>query len=140
MNEFAVWDNYEEEFIEDELIAKYSDGIMIIADLDNDVCELLNNENYKDRYQSFDYIQKDDIEGNKIYADSSIVEFDLGLHSNRKRAIGFFSFCYTFKRYQIIVLNSFEINKDALYIYNPFNMGKFKIIDTVQQNKLGLIK
>ncbi len=141
MNEFIVWDNLEEEWVDEEYIARYSNGVLFVADLDNEVVDLLHNENDKEnRYVPFDYMEMLDINGNKIYSDSSIFKFNLGLYSDRKIAQGYFNYDSNMKRYNVLILNNFEINKHAIYEYNPFTMGKFEIIDNIQENKLGLIK
>jgi len=71
MNEFIVWDNYEEEFICDEDIAINSHGTIFECNPDAEVFNVLSDG--MNRYLKLDYIGKTDIEGNKIYADCSIL-------------------------------------------------------------------
>lgn len=68
-----------------------------------------------------------DINGDKIYTDSSIVESCNGI-------VGFItyhdsSFSYVFK----------SINSEINYTLNKETIKSMKIIDTIQENKLGLV-
>ena len=75
-----------------------------------------------------------DINGKSIYADSSIVEFkNIGSNYN-----GYFTFDIVKLCYKIIVLDIKSVRKE--FIFNSNNIENIKIIDTIQQNKLGLIK
>ena len=75
-----------------------------------------------------------DINGKSIYADSSIVEFK-NIGSNYT---GYFTFDLVKLCYKIIVLDIKSVRKE--FIFNSNNIENIKIIDTIQQNKLGLIK
>lgn len=142
MNEFIVWDkdNY---FGEDthfhELDRFLEDGLSVHFEKDNGLVII---EYDVDDYQypkpleieTFQYIGKKDIEGNKIYADCNIVEFEIYGDIYK----GYFKYS---KKHLAYVFNF--IGKRISYTINPtFNQdwSNFKIIDTIQQNKLGLIK
>lgn len=121
----------------------------------NDISEFLEdeiiniNKNHKD-------IGLKDINGKNIYADSSIVEFQLkddvifadftGAKPtiwNEIKMIGYFVFDNEDLRYEIDIVdwekNKTKSNFICLH-YNLATMSQFKIIDTIQENKLGLIK
>ena len=75
-----------------------------------------------------------DINGKSIYADSSIVEFkNIGSNYN-----GYFTFDIVKLCYKVIVLDIKSVRKE--FIFNSNNIENIKIIDTIQENKLGLIK
>lgn len=124
MNEFIFWNKHYEKFFDDLTIS----GINV-----NEALE--ENEDWI----ALPYIQKDDINNNKIYADCSIVEFrnnkDLGY-------LGYGYFIYNTKdlKYMIKVISSNEIYNNLELPYMPNVMNNIKIIDTIQENKLGLIK
>lgn len=84
------------------------------------------------------YIGKTDTEGNKIYANSSIVEFTMNYTDG----------CLPEKARGVFVYNNDTCSYDIVceweekFAHNSFWVGKaidFKIIDTIQENKLGLI-
>ena len=75
-----------------------------------------------------------DINGKNVYADSSIVEFkNIGSNYN-----GYFTFDIVKLCYKVIVLDIKSVRKE--FIFNSNNIENIKIIDTIQENKLGLIK
>lgn len=80
------------------------------------------------------YIGKKDIEGNKIYADRSIVEFQDALGIDCQ---GYLSLDTKSLQYYIVILNNELLENVRTDNYDLF---EFKIIDTIQENKLGLIK
>ena len=96
------------------------------------------------KYKLF-YIGLNDINNNKIYADSSIVEFDF-LGFGELTPDSYKAFVKWNKerfRYDIQTLSRVDKNSN-LYV---FDLGKcidrisnIKIIDTIQESKLGLIK
>tara|TARA_R110001606_G_scaffold2504_5_gene10998 strand:+ start:9539 stop:9853 length:315 start_codon:yes stop_codon:yes gene_type:complete len=99
---------------------------------------------------TFNYIGLKDIAGNKIFKDSSIVEFELKDFCPCKimemdceceiytKYRGYFTFNYNQLAYDIVLLN----NKKIKTVYNRKfkNIKNIKIIDTIQKNKLALIK
>ncbi len=87
------------------------------------------------QYPTFEYIKKDDIEGNKIYADCSIVEFDYKTISHSEKRICIFTYDDYTSRYWLRYagdVGTFEFDTERC--------KNIKIIDTVQENKLKLIK
>lgn len=92
------------------------------------------------------YIGKKHIEGNKIYADSSIVEFEIRLRTCTLPIIGYFQWNNRLLNYQIIVLDDKgddgKVYGGKIIPYSTYSSEIFdiKIIDTIQENKLGLIK
>ena len=122
MNEFIVYDG-------DELIGyEYllEDGRRVFV-LKNEGIERLGTitEPYDRPLLRYPYIGKTDIEGNKIYADSSIVEFstnDLGWQK------GYFSYNENGLNYQF---NS----KDGALLTDWMEIKNLKIIGTLQENK-----
>jgi len=123
MNEFIVWDKVIKKFWDYENIHE--------GDRPS-----LGNDNV------FAYISKKDINNKKIYADCSIVEFahryvkDDYSHDCILRGVFTYSedkLCY------VIELLPNDIYKVNFLSFNE-NSGLFQIIDTIQENKLGLIK
>ena len=88
--------------------------------------------------QVCNYIGKTDIEGNKIYADSSIVEFNMSGSKKNFKATGFFTFNKKNLSYEFVC---FKIDKKKLnscrYDIDWRNAYKdtFKIIGTLQEDK-----
>jgi hypothetical protein len=140
MNEFIVWDKYEEKFLNEENIAINGVGTLFEACLDEDVYNLFEKQ---DRFTVHEYIGKGDIKDRKIYADCSIVEFEIFLImpddtiKTQYKLNGIFTFNVDELRYEIDILNHSSF---VCLNYNIGNMRNFKIIDTIQENKLGLIK
>lgn len=94
----------------------------------------------------FDYIGKTDINGKKIYPDCSIVEFEIILRRSVLPIKGYFYFDKTSLKYKIKVLE--DLGDDGRtyglgtipYSTYRTEIENLKIIDTIQENKLGLIK
>ena len=126
MNEFIVWDEDSEIFI-DETKCILVDGTLFRNEKD------FANK-ISDDLSMFFSIGLKDINGKSIYADSSIVEFK-NIGSNYT---GYFTFDLVKLCYKIIVLDIKSVRKE--FIFNSNNIENIKIIDTIQQNKLGLIK
>lgn len=76
-----------------------------------------------------------DINGKSIYADSSIVEFEYFDIDPKNTCIlyGYFSFKQSELGYRVCTF-------DNSYFVSFTNIRNFKIIDTIQENKMGLIK
>ena len=85
------------------------------------------------------YIGKKDINDEKIYADSSIVEFEAlnGINTRIEIETGVFRYNSTSLRYEIQLI--IDGKYGCQYVYNKYVVN-LKIIDTIQENKLGLIK
>ena len=143
MNDFINKEK-EKEIINQVLDFLYCDipSIPISEYLEDEIKNI--NKNYKD-------IGLKDINGKSIYADSSIVEFQLK-HDvifadftgskptiwNEIKMIGYFVFNNEDLRYEIDIVdwekNKTKSNFVCLY-YNLETMSQFKIIDTIQENK-----
>jgi len=147
MNEFIVWNKKKNKFENNIYNAYRGDLLEFVRNSAGSLAIRTVNSIYSAENESlkgydcvaYDYISIKDINNNKIYADSSIIEFDLGLYSNRKKVIGYFTFNDILLNYEILILNNAEVNCEAIIDYNPFTCMNFKIIDTIQVNKLGLI-
>lgn len=137
MKECVFWDSEDSKFINWEEVSftkdKGDDFVIVMKEIDP-ICS-------EGRlYDSFDYIGLNDINNNKIYADCSIVEFDFLIDGNGfttfvwKKYKGYFYFCENTLSYKI---KTFD-NKKASY--SKRSVKNLKIIDTIQENKLGLIK
>ena len=126
MNEFIVWDEDSEIFI-DETKCILVDGTLFRNE--KDIANKISDD-----LSMFFSIGLKDINGKSIYADSSIVEFK-NIGSNYT---GYFTFDLVKLCYKIIVLDIKSVRKE--FIFNSNNIENIKIIDTIQQNKLGLIK
>lgn len=79
-----------------------------------------------------------DINGKSIYADSSIVEFDYKYLSGLvEKCIG----CFIYDKKQLLyTIKLVGTPSENCIDYLKSSMSNFKIIDTIQENKLGLIK
>lgn len=115
---YIVWDKAKKEFLYNNVYSLNQDG---------KVCFM--NVIHKN-LQAFQDIGIEDINNNPIYADCSIVEFEY-LGDKYK---GYFRYNNNFARYDLVLLSQ----KDTCVIDDNFQ--NFKIIDTIQENKLGLIK
>lgn len=118
MNEFIVWDDIKREF---------TNNVTYFMSFNED--GTINSYNGFGETKYFQYIGLRDTEDNKIYTDSSIVEFDD--ESKSKAYVRFRNFAYEFYFFE-----SGGFNK--LFEYD-FEKTRIKIIDTLQENKLGLI-
>jgi len=94
-------------------------------------------------FKEFELEKKDtelkDIDGKSIYADSSVFEFDFYLNMDKcDKLIGYFYFNDEIKAFNIKVLDN-EISEIGYAKYYKI-IKNFKIIDTIQENKLNLIE
>ncbi len=125
MNEFIVWDKQDKEFREDYLVSGDLDLSYIGTDVSNYRCTV------------HQYIGKKDINNKKIYADCSIVEFWFDNGKERVFLKGYFTYNDIDLRYEVDILG------DSKYVYLDYvheYFTCFRIVDTIQKNKLGLIK
>ena len=136
MNEFIVWysndinkDKFSKEFTLQELISQdHYDYISDSPLLVNYKVDSINRG-----------IGLKDTNGKSIYADSSIVEFIAKrLGKPNIKTIGIFKYSDVSLRYNIELITA--IGDYDLFAYDDINMSQFEIIDTMQENKLGLIK
>lgn len=133
MNEFIVWDKLKKCFADDVCcdVRLLKNDISYSLEIRDELFELFYNIGLKD------------INGKNIYADSSIFEFDYLVDIENEifqKRIGIFYFEKTFLAYHISFLNGMNRKGGNADNYNAFGMKNFKIIDTIQENKLGLIK
>lgn len=95
-------------------------------------------------HEIFAYIGKTDIEGNKIYAESSIVQVKITYDYGETFDIlkGWFRWNSEGLNYELIVPVNHNNNLNPREKYNysklHYKMCGLKIIDTLQENKLGL--
>ena len=135
MREFIIWSNELKEF---------SDSLTL-KELLKDVCE--NWDVYEvEECDYFEYIGISDITNRKIYAGSSIVEF---INDNDNEVYqGYFKYDEYHQRMFLWFFEPIKNNNPFGYSgknmerveYLPNIMRSLKIIDTIQENKLGLIK
>jgi hypothetical protein len=134
MNEFTVWNKSRKEFIEEKYLNMYAssaDGKYFFDCSDPyEYSDTLYSEN---SYEIFNYIGLTDIDCKKIYVDCSIVEF---LESDGSvYAKGYFVYDDKLLSYKV-----FDLDDNVFYKYSDFIAFKTKVIDTIQENKLGFIK
>ena len=137
MNKFIVW--YSNDINEDKFSMEFSLQELIAQDHLDYVSDSKQLVNYKvDSINNG--IGLKDINNKKIYTDSSIVEFK---HKTLvDKVIGYFTFANDeYLRYEIKILriNPSVKNKDN-FVFAKSLFSDIKIIDTIQENKLGLIK
>jgi hypothetical protein len=143
MKDWKIWSKREKEFIyPKKLHGKlpvcydfYSGDLFFGC---NDAVDGLS----KDEFIFLEDIGLKDIDGKIIYADSSIVEFMFyeffkNNPHNKRQLTGYFKWSQKNLCYGIQVLNDKEI---IGFSYDCEMVDSFKIIDTIQENKLGLIK
>lgn len=120
MNEYITWS---------EELKMFSDSLSL-KELIKDIKETWDDYEVEES-KFFQYIGLYDCTDRKIYADCTIVELFLGLDS----FIGYYSFNPKAICYEFIVIEGCE----NMSLGNRIG-SKIKIIDTIQENKLGLIK
>ena len=128
MKECIFWDSEDGKFINWEEVSftkdKGNDFVIVIKEIDH----IYSSARL---YDSFDYIGLNDTNNNKIYADCSIVK--LG------NDIGFIKYSPFLSANVFICLSSHK-TEQPLMECSLFNINNMEIIDTIQENKLGLIK
>lgn len=132
MEKFIVWDSYDKKFKEPQIEVWDT--------------SLININDYLETENVFKSIGKQDINGQEIYADCSIVEFDIVLRTCTLPIKGYFFFDRRLLSYNIKVLeDSGDDGKkygSRIIPYSTYlnEIKDIKIIDTIPENKLGLIK
>jgi hypothetical protein len=125
MNEFIVWDKWCGGFC--------TNSMTVLLDIPSKVHKI----ELGDRYVKHDLI-KTDIEGNKIYADCSIVEFEWYMNgsssSNREiiKLNGYFTYDNHSLKYRIKIL---DIDSLREFINYDYKVAYLKVIGTLQENK-----
>lgn len=136
MEKFIVWNESTKEFdIESYKYVLDCNGRLLERSKNNNSSVLYFDNNLK---HFFDIGLKD-INENSIYADCSIVELTYKDFSTSENVVlqGYFTWDDEDLRYEIDILNH------SLYICLNYRIDlvvNIKIIDTIQENKLGLIK
>lgn len=109
----------------------------MLDDLHFDKAVSLNEAlNSNEDFIILEYVGLKDINNKKIYANSSIVEFNNKINPTHKYK-GYFYYLPTKARYMIKVLTG---SLFTIWFYEPDDILNLQIIDTIQENKLGLIK
>lgn len=147
MNEFIIWDSKYKLFLDKNFKdtlqdngIDYEEDDLYYGDEYYPLCTMdfifkSNIDKYKSRLTKLVYLGLNDINNNKIYADCSIVEFEWKISGLKK--VGYFYYSNEYLCYMIKWVS--EYTSDVLF-YDKYTMKNFKIIDTIQENKLGLIK
>ncbi|WP_373069883.1 hypothetical protein [Sulfurimonas sp.] len=133
MNEFIVWDEKQKKFIQPsrEIVMTTKDGLL----------KGINGGNgFVEQWKPFSYIGKTDINNKKIYADCSILEFKMYGTKSVVSVKGYFYWSCEKLRYKFmsLVVDNYP-RKEKNIEWNRAIGQRFKIIDTIQENKLGLI-
>ena len=143
MNNFIVWDEDEREFyIVDTMIGtingyKVAKVKPLPENCDSECYSELKvfDWDYSDEDKIFKPIGIKDINNNPIYADCSIVEFEFfETLDNMINIKGYFQYHKESLSYLVYI---FEYKRRIEFL--QYRMRNFKIIDTIQENKLGLI-
>ena len=141
MREFITWDKKKKTFLEPEDFVIDNNSKVYKWLSDNTLKPFKENE-----VQLLKDIELKDIEGKSIYADCSVIEFDYLFDDGKSHYKGYFTYDNENARYKI---RAYEFSKDKKVKINntlwhiPFEKSRvtnIKIIDTIQENKLGLIK
>lgn len=82
----------------------------------------------------FNYIGKIDVDKKKIHADCSIVEIGFSWQKPEERIKGFFQYDKASLGYVI-----WDLTKKDFIDFDLTKMQYFKIIDTIQENRFGLM-
>lgn len=159
MDEFIVWDEENSEFLSISEIKENSDFDLIWDYKKNNIGLKCFNSgdgwtpergefsepSWEDiKIKTFPYIGKTDIDSNKIYADSSIVEFDViqNCHCNileiececvPNKRIGYFSYNENRLCYELLA-KSFKDWK-RIFIFDRDTISNLKVIGNLQQHK-----
>lgn len=143
MNEFIIWDDKYKLFLDENFKdtlqdngIDYEEDDLYYDDEYYPLCTMdfimgSDCEPHKDRLSKLFYIGINDINNNKIYTDCSIVK--LG------NDIGFIKYS-PFLSANVFISLSYHKTEQPLMECSLFNINNMEIIDTIQENKLGLIK
>ena len=142
----AIWSKSINRFldpIKDDEVAISNTGDIYVISHNSSVISGYDVEvDHDDTYLFFDNTRLKDINSKSIYSESSIFEFEAIVNGFRQQPTthvlkGSFEFNLDDLRYEINIYNS-PLFK-CLW-YDSQYMSNFKIVDTIQENKLGLIK
>ena len=141
MNEFIVWDDSNKEWLENKdefsFVYLYQNGKIGTLFSYGGYDAAFGEINEEEKYSTYTYTGKTDIESNKIYADSSIVELRrIYRHFGGDEILkGFFTFNKETSAYDFI--SSDEYGNTIIH-YNKNIIGhisNLKIIGTLQENR-----
>ena len=125
MNKFLLWHTLRKEFVQPYRNIVFDDNGIAESDL----CTIHN------------YIGLDDINNNKIYEDSSIVEFKVNLRDDEHYGSYILNGIFKYdKKLCCYIIECIRFDRIFIYAISFKNISNIKIIDTLQENKLGLIK
>ena len=135
MNEFIVWSVSGQRFLKiNEFSISMESKIILLRE--GKIFDVVKSGQ---EYILYNGIGKIDIEGNKIYADSSIVVFTFLDNKLREHeVIGYFYFNDTDLGYWIEMIDQADVKYNHTRFYAN-RVKDLKIIDTLQENKLGLL-
>jgi len=146
--EKVIWDRTHNRFLYPNMIngIAFDNGNVHYIST-NEKPKLSHNDLFAEEVEFFSYFGLNDTSGNKIYADSSIIEFNIRNVGKQLPVIGYFKFDPILMRYYIRIVKDIGV-EDRYYlglqtipfsVYSDF-ISNIKIIDTIQENKLGLVK
>lgn len=137
MNEFIVWDRRKKEWLKDNCVLTKEGSLLKFPSL-----KMLDSV----QFEVIRPIGKRDINGNKIYADSSIIEFEYPkykvgttIQDGYNTYIGHFKFNDNTLSYMVYTKNADDSGYRWHFADIFSQIKNIKIIDTIQENKLGLI-
>ena len=136
MNDFIVWDKCRKVWI-DESYPFFINSRGFLCIQRNDKQMVIEND-----CEIFKSLGLTDIKSKSIYADSSIVEFKMMINKEEVVIKGYFSYIEEELRHEFY--QYFDQRQSFIKAFlSPRDSRiteKFKSIDTIQENKLGLIK
>ena len=152
MNEFIIWDKKLKCFVKEQedynkLEAKWNEVNNSNWDFNNPytgdelypVCEMdFIYSGVSENFDYFNYISKTDIEGNKIYADSSILRIPHFVDEDKKQHYVYRKITWS-EKYSAWIAKTLDDENEWMYFVLEKNAEEIRIIDTLQENKLGLI-
>jgi hypothetical protein len=132
MNEFIVWDKTKHKFIDEYNVLIDGSGTNV-HNFNRDSSVRFNRDD-KNELEICNYIGKTDTEGNKIYADCSIVEYLITYTDDCKAEIkrGIFTFNKYTSSFYIQNEAKQELATNGFWIKRASN---FKVIGTLQEDK-----
>jgi len=127
MNEFIVWDNKFEKFIYpcNEVLMTIKDGLLK---------GIKGGDGFVEEWEAFQCIGKTDIEGNKIYADCSIVNTNIVTNETRIELNGYFKYDNVNLRYNFHKMPFDNTSAYNIIVFKDDRFSRIKIIGTLQEN------
>jgi len=131
MKDYAIWDEDHKKWID------LSKNQIVLNLCNGGLKGLFGGDGYMSSWKLFEGIGLKDINDKPIYADSSIFEFDYfgdiltGYFTYDKKYLSFLI--------RILTIGECAVMSFADKVWNN-SIKNFKIIDTIQENSMGLIK